>query len=117
MTLSAPVAGALLSAFIALPAHAQHTETEPNQDKPAANAITMAPGETLSGGGDNENDYFRITTAPAPALPGTVYRYTLRMTGGVGTRTMSIRGLTQAGGVIAPASDATYQSSSTAVLW
>ncbi len=97
-------------------------ETEPNDTKATANAITaMAPGDTISGvttgtstttPGDASADYFDITTTAAPE-PGW-YRYRLVLTSTIAGHTVTLRGLTQTTGTANIGTDATLQTGSTA---
>lgn len=93
-------------------------EAEPNDTKATAQAVTLVPGDAITGvtigavatAGDNSADNFLVTVGPA--APG-IYRTTLTLTtpGTVG-HTMTIRGLTQtAAGVINQGTDASIQTS------
>lgn len=82
-----------------------HPETEANDNKAAANAVTMACGDTISGfttgasttvAGDGSADYFLITT---PMTTPGIYKYTLTLTSATPGHTATIRGLNQSVGV------------------
>lgn len=95
-------------------------EAEPNDTKPTAQAVTLAPGDAITGtttgavttAGDTSADNFLITASSA--APG-IYRTTLTLTTtGTAGHTMTIRGLTQTtGGVINQGTDASIQTSFT----
>ncbi|MBK8913126.1 MAG: proprotein convertase P-domain-containing protein [Phycisphaerales bacterium] len=80
-------------------------EVEDNNSKAAANAVTLAAGDSVSGtttgtstvAGLGSLDYFRVKTTAA-ALD--VYRHRLTQTAGSATITPTIRGLNQSAGVI-----------------
>lgn len=108
----------LAGAALAMPVlAADHPEAEPNDAKAAANAFTLPPADTVSGtttgalttAGLTSQDNFRITTAAAPL---GVYRYTMTLTSTIVGHTTSLRGLTQAAGVIAAGSDAASRRAS-----
>ncbi len=92
-------------------------EVEPNSTKATAQAVTLAPGDAITGlttgtattGADNSADNFLIRTTPA-ALG--IYRTTLSLiTQGAASHTMTMRGLTQTtDGVINPDTDAGIQT-------
>lgn len=92
-------------------------EVEPNNSKSQAMHVTLAPNDVISGQttgtssspGLGSADYFVIT--PATALPG-IYRY--QLTNNSNSESATIRGLTQAAGVIANGSDATVQEGTSA---
>ena len=95
-------------------------ETEPNDTKATPNVRTLAPGDTISGittgtsttlTGLTSADYFDVTTSAAPSAG--IWRYRLAITSTIAGHTGSIRGLTQAAGVINATSDGTAQSTST----
>jgi hypothetical protein len=118
---SAILLAAALAMLAGLPAglsaQTVHMEVEPNDTKDTANAFTLAPGDTIRGystglsttvPGDSSVDYFRITVAPAPL---NIYRNRLVLTtAGTAGHSGTIRGLSQAAGVINPASDTGPQS-------
>ncbi|MBK8913180.1 MAG: hypothetical protein IPM64_01030 [Phycisphaerales bacterium] len=89
-------------------------ETEDNNSKAAANAVTLAAGDSVSGtttgtstaSGLGSLDYFRVKTTAA-ALD--VYRHRLTQTAGSVSITPTIRGLNQASGVIGT-TDTTIQT-------
>ncbi|QOJ13180.1 MAG: proprotein convertase P-domain-containing protein [Planctomycetia bacterium] len=91
-----------------------YPEVEDNNSKAAANAVTLAAGDSVSGtttgtgtaSGLGSLDYFRVKTTAA-ALD--VYRHRLTQTAGSATLAPSIRGLNQSGGVIGTA-DTSIQS-------
>ncbi|MBK8916002.1 MAG: proprotein convertase P-domain-containing protein [Phycisphaerales bacterium] len=97
-------------------------ETEDNNTKGAANAVTLAAGDSVSGtttgnsttvAGLGSADYFRVTTSGFAG--GTIHRHRMRLTAGDTTgHALTIRGLTQTGGSINAGTDAALQSSSTA---
>jgi len=94
-------------------------EAEPNDTKVQANVFTL-PGATTpaflvgnsTGAAGAGLDYFRLTTA-AQATPA-FYRHRLVVQSATGGHTATLRGLTQANGIIDPASDAEVQASSAA---
>ncbi|MBK8913409.1 MAG: proprotein convertase P-domain-containing protein [Phycisphaerales bacterium] len=89
-------------------------EVEDNNTKAAANAVTLAAGDSVSGtttgtstvAGLGSLDYFRVKTTAA-ALD--VYRHRLTQTAGSVSITPTIRGLNQSGGVIGT-TDTTIQT-------
>jgi hypothetical protein len=97
----------------------EYHEVEENSSKQRANRIEgIAPGERLvgvstgaigSGAGEATADYFRVTTGPAAA---GVYRHRLVLTSATPGHALSLRGLTQSGGFIAPGSEAALQIAS-----
>jgi hypothetical protein len=108
------VLGAL--ALAAGPAHAQG-EAEPNDDKTQANAFVLPAvdtpgvitGNSTSGAGAGL-DYFRVRT-PTRAAAG-FFRHRLIARSATPGHVVSVRGLTQTGGVINPGTDPTVQTSS-----
>ena len=94
-------------------------EVEPNDSKAQANVLTL-PGATTPGFlvGNSTSaagaglDYFRLTTA-AQVIPA-FYRHRLVVQSATPGHTATLRGLTQANGIIDPASDAELQASSAA---
>ena len=93
-------------------------ETEPNDTKATANLFTLpalsTPG-VITGNSTSGTltglDYFRVTTA-AQATPG-FYRHRLIAVSTPAGHTLTIRGLTQTGGVPNAGTDVTFQTSST----
>ncbi|HLP85670.1 MAG TPA: choice-of-anchor X domain-containing protein, partial [Phycisphaerales bacterium] len=95
-----------LAAALALvgAAQAQFSEVEPNDTKATATAITLAPGESVTGvttgfagAGDGSIDYVRVTTAGAPL---GIYRHRLALTATDPTLyNFSLRGSPQSNGV------------------
>lgn len=99
--------------LLALPtARAQYVETEPNNDKTAADILNLgsATSATISGTSANntaaENDYFRINTAYT--TPG-IYVNQLQFNN-ASANVGSIRALTQTAGTINAGTDAIFQS-------
>jgi len=70
-------------------------EAEPNDNKAAANAITLAAGQSICGSAVGESDYFKVKTATAPGIT----RYRLNLTSNTLGHVVSLRGLTQTAGV------------------
>jgi hypothetical protein len=107
-----------LGAFVSSAA-AQSTESEPNDSKATANAITgMTDGHTITGNstgsstttaGTTSADYYSLTLAAR--TPG-IYRYRLLLSSATAGHTGTLRGLTQTGGVPNAGTDATGQTSS-----
>lgn len=96
-----------------------YTEVEDNDRKDRANIIdAIAPGQRISGtttgssstAGPASADYFRVRTQ---AMPLGIYRHRLVINSESPGHTGAIRGRTQSGGVIDPASDIDVQSSTT----
>jgi hypothetical protein len=97
---------------------ANNPEVEPNDSKLLANAFTLAPGDSVSGQslgnstvvpGAASADTFLIRTA---ATSQGIYRYTMTLTSpGTLLHTASLRGLSQALGIVLPLSDVTAQPS------
>lgn len=89
-------------------------ELEPNDTKATANLILLPPvtfpgvitGNSTSAAGTGF-DYFRVRTA-TQATPG-FYRHRLIITSAIAGHTGTLRGLTQAAGVITAGSDSTIQ--------
>ncbi len=111
------------AAFIALlcaPLCAQtvHVESEPNDDKSAANVVgCLNSGDAITGTtlglsslpGPGSADYFRVATC---ALPLGIYRHRLTLTtGGSAGHLGSLRGVAQSGGVPNAGSDVAFQVS------
>lgn len=102
-------------------------EAEPNNTKAAATlcasgGLGMNPGDTITGSttgsstttaGTLSADVFRVKTR---ARPLGIYRYRLAFTSPTPGHTITIRGLSQSGGVININSDAGVQSHSTALV-
>ena len=101
------------------PVNNVYNEVEDNDRKDRANIIdAIVPGQRISGtttgsastAGPASADYFRVRTQ---AMPLGIYRHRLVITSESPGHTGAIRGRTQSGGVIDPASDIDVQSSST----
>jgi len=108
-----------LSALALAPAAALagNNETEPNDTKAQANVFVLPAVSTpafitgnSTGSAGTGLDYFRVTTA-AQGTAG-FYRHRLIIQSATPGHTGTLRGLTQTGGVIDPASDVEFQASS-----
>ena len=109
-----------------LAAAIDNPEVEPNNGKPAATlcasgGIGMDAGDTITGtttgtvstAGATSSDFFLVKTK---ARPLGIYKYRLSFTSATAGHTITLRGLSQAAGVINPASDASIQSHSTTLV-
>ena len=92
------------------------SETEPNDTKAQANVFALPAVSTpafINGNSQSSAgaglDYFRVTTA-AQGTAG-FYRHRLIIQSAIPGHTGTLRGLTQTGGVIDPASDVEFQAS------
>ncbi|QQS08073.1 MAG: hypothetical protein IPK69_08655 [Phycisphaerales bacterium] len=108
------VTAASAAMALAMAAYAVNTpEVEPNDDKATATLVTMAAGDTFSGnsisGTTTGIDNF-LVRIPADGVL-TRYQLDLSTVGAVG-HTMTIRGLSQSGGVIGT-TDSTVQTATT----
>jgi hypothetical protein len=100
---------------------AGNNETEPNDTKAQANAFVLPAvstpglitGNSTSAAGAGL-DYFHLTTA-AQAVPD-FYRHRLTIQSATAGHTGTLRGLSQADGVIDPASDVEFAASSTTTV-
>ena len=95
---------------------AGNSETEPNDTKAQANVFALPAVSTpafINGNSQSSAgaglDYFRVTTA-AQGTAG-FYRHRLIIQSAIPGHTGTLRGLTQTGGVIDPASDVEFQAS------
>ena len=108
------VTAASAAMTLAMAAYAVNTpEVEPNDDKATATLVTMAAGDSFSGnsisGSTTGIDTF-LVRIPAD---GVLTRYELNLTTvGTAGHTMTIRGLSQSGGVIGT-TDSTVQTATT----
>ncbi len=85
-------------------------EVEPNDSRATANSFVLRPGDSISGrlssGFAFALDYFNITTTPAPSRGIWRYRLTVNST----LSGVTLRGLSQAGGVVNATSDVAVQT-------
>jgi hypothetical protein len=118
--LSNPAHTIAVTALLALAgaAHAQVVETEPNDNKAAANPAVLANGGTITGhttgsstinAGPASADNFLVQTAAAPL---GIYLHQMTVNSEVGNHTLTIRGLTQTAGSINFGTDSAIQTSS-----
>ena len=97
-------------------------ETEPNDTKAAANAVTLAVGDSVSGtstgtsttvAGAASADYYRVKTTAAPL---GIYRHRLALSSTTQFQTATIRGLSQASPGVIGTGDNTAQTHSTTLV-
>lgn len=106
-----------------VPVAGEFFEIEGNSSKARANRVEglsigeritgTSTGSAASGSADDSSDYFRVETLAASS---GVYRHRLTLASGTPGQSVSLRGLTQSNGFLAPGSDTAVQSASVASL-